>query len=901
MKRIIFTALSMILGLQLSFGQSTGTLVSNKPSGGALTLGSSSLFNVNQTTAGQTITVPNPVNSTVGIEVRNVGLVPFTLVPGGSVDTGSYVTLKWVGTGTGISVTKRWIYSGGGSISSGGGSGDIEGVAAGFGTTGGGTSGTVTIGVDTSVVATPYDVSVVQADINSHESNTSNPHSVTKAQVGLGNVDNTSDAYKPISTATQTALNGKQSTITLSGNANTYYNGVGAFTTPSGGGSADSATFATKYFVNTGLATKQATFTSQTKNTVYAGPINGSNATPAFRALTDFDFPLKNRLKYPLMGTPNAFGDSYTAGQQASPSTESYINKLAAINKIAITNNAVGGTGVWAACKAHFTAYTTLGANSATIWMSGFNDLRRSGNNAATFLKIKGCLRSAIINQLISAVSAASAVTNTGSWSNITGIGDKSANGLGGNARQSSTIGNTLTYTSPVSSNVVVGTFNTDGTTYDYGRFTVSIDGTVVQTFNPNSRTDGITDGTYDNGRTQEVLIFEGLANSTHSVVITLLDAKTTVVDYFGILESPYYNMPMFVSSIPKMTTAGYALSPANGSDAIFNAGDVAIQDVINEFPNRPIKYVPLDNYWDPNTGIGADNGHPSNAGYTMIANAFQACIREAIFPKIYKISPLGTSVANTYFSSANNIFRLSSNINYDGVSDNTGLAQAQINITTNNGDSNFQFFTSPTNNTQTLALKITKDGNLEATRNNLVNIKFGASATNSAFFGNNADLAIMTVNRAFDGTSPNTGKSNSAIYLRGVSNAGTIEFYCHNANNTNATMAANLNSSGFLFVGGSSSATSTLQTGGSFAVGYATTAINLTLTSAHYFVNVSATATITLPTAVGITGRVYIVKSSAGTTTMATTSSQTIDGASPTTVTGQLRVISDGANWLSF
>ena len=40
-----------------------------------------------------------------------------------------------------------------------------------------------------------------------HLSNTSNPHSVTKSQVGLGNVDNTSDANKPVSTATQNALN----------------------------------------------------------------------------------------------------------------------------------------------------------------------------------------------------------------------------------------------------------------------------------------------------------------------------------------------------------------------------------------------------------------------------------------------------------------------------------------------------------------------------------------------------------------------------------------------------------------------------------------------------------------------------------------------------------------------
>lgn len=39
------------------------------------------------------------------------------------------------------------------------------------------------------------------------------PGSATKALVGLGNVDNTSDANKPVSTATQTALNLKQNTL----------------------------------------------------------------------------------------------------------------------------------------------------------------------------------------------------------------------------------------------------------------------------------------------------------------------------------------------------------------------------------------------------------------------------------------------------------------------------------------------------------------------------------------------------------------------------------------------------------------------------------------------------------------------------------------------------------------
>lgn len=42
-----------------------------------------------------------------------------------------------------------------------------------------------------------------------------NPHSVTKSNVGLGNVDNTSDANKPVSTAQQTALNSKIDKMTL--------------------------------------------------------------------------------------------------------------------------------------------------------------------------------------------------------------------------------------------------------------------------------------------------------------------------------------------------------------------------------------------------------------------------------------------------------------------------------------------------------------------------------------------------------------------------------------------------------------------------------------------------------------------------------------------------------------
>lgn len=63
------------------------------------------------------------------------------------------------------------------------------------------------VGADTAGSA-----AAVQSNLDGHTGNTANPHSVTKDQVGLGNVDNTSDADKPVSTATQTALNGKSNT-----------------------------------------------------------------------------------------------------------------------------------------------------------------------------------------------------------------------------------------------------------------------------------------------------------------------------------------------------------------------------------------------------------------------------------------------------------------------------------------------------------------------------------------------------------------------------------------------------------------------------------------------------------------------------------------------------------------
>jgi len=81
-----------------------------------------------------------------------------------------------------------------------------------------GSSGEANVQVDWSQTTTteddfikskPTTITTTQASAitanTTHSGSTSNPHSVTATQVGLGNVDNTSDASKPVSTAQATA------------------------------------------------------------------------------------------------------------------------------------------------------------------------------------------------------------------------------------------------------------------------------------------------------------------------------------------------------------------------------------------------------------------------------------------------------------------------------------------------------------------------------------------------------------------------------------------------------------------------------------------------------------------------------------------------------------------------
>lgn len=102
----------------------------------------------------------------------------------------------------------------------------------------------------------------------------------------------------------------------------------------------------------------------------------------------------------------------------------------------------------------------------------------------------------------------------------------------------------------------------------------------------------------------------------------------------------------------------------------------------------------------------------------------------------------------------------------------------------------------------------------------------------------------------------------------------------------------------------GTATPTSILQVAGSFSLPYTATATSLAADATHHTIDVTATGqTITLPTAVGISGRIYTIKLTAsGSGTVATTSSQNIDGSTTYSLASQYKYVtvqSTNAGWV--
>jgi hypothetical protein len=125
------------------------------------------------------------------------------------------------------------------------------------------------------------------AQIDTHIASTSNPHSVTKTQVGLGNVDNTSDVAKPVSTAQAASIATKEPSITA-GTSGQYYRGDKTMQTLNQDAVPDGTT--NKAYTATEKTKLSGIATGATANSADATLLNRTNHTGTQTASTISDF-----------------------------------------------------------------------------------------------------------------------------------------------------------------------------------------------------------------------------------------------------------------------------------------------------------------------------------------------------------------------------------------------------------------------------------------------------------------------------------------------------------------------------------------------------------------------------------------------------------------------------------
>lgn len=155
----------------------------------------------------------------------------------------------------------------------------------------------------------------ITTQLSNHISDSTNPHNVTKAQVGLGNADNTSDINKPVSTAQQNALDLKYNASNPSG-----------FETPAQLNARDVVNRARANHTGTQLSNTISNFASTVRATLLTGL-----SLAVGTAVTATDSILVAIGKLQTQITLMVFGDEFQFAESLGTSTTTsgnYIQKL---------------------------------------------------------------------------------------------------------------------------------------------------------------------------------------------------------------------------------------------------------------------------------------------------------------------------------------------------------------------------------------------------------------------------------------------------------------------------------------------------------------------------------------------------------------------------------------------
>lgn len=308
-----------------------------------------------------------------------------------------------------------------------------------------------------------------------------------------------------------------------------------------------------------------------------------------------------------------AYGDSFTAGYNASPLDSSYIRRLATYLNATLTNRAISGSyanSAWTKLKED----KINGINENVTILTGVNDYRlaTSGHTILTMSYI-GYLKSAITLQFLKTHIPATSplITKMGTW-------DSSSTDILGSFYSkylfSSTNNSTLSYTF-TDSTLVIGTYGSNGSVQS-GHFDISIDGVFKGRY---------TFGGYSTGGyTPQTLIFRGLSNTSHTVVITKVGTLKTCFDYIGHLKDISNCKPILIGEFPNWNKSDYGSYLGTNT---FQYVNNQVCTILEDFYKYPTAIAPINMLLNPETDIDLDLVHPTNNGHRHIFDAFKLII----------------------------------------------------------------------------------------------------------------------------------------------------------------------------------------------------------------------------------------------------------------------------------
>ncbi len=325
-------------------------------------------------------------------------------------------------------------------------------------------------------------------------------------------------------------------------------------------------------------------------------------------------------LAHPVTGgsTAHFLGDSITAGDGLDPD-DRFSSVLSATLDWTEDNEGVGGTQIADAGQTDQVIAETISAADISVFLTGYNDMRYYGSNAAALTDHETNLLSLAAWLGIPTASRVNcsdgSITYGGSWTDTV---------LLGGLKYSAASGATVTF-SATGTAVIIGTARVASG----GSFTVHVDGVLQATYS-GARTAAVTYAELSDARgyIPGAVVITGLSAGAHSVVITTLSSANVFFGWFAGISGPP-GPRVILGGCLNMPTSAYAMySPFNaGSLSAANAYSTMIAGVATTLQGAGLNVIAVNPRLDGDTEFQGDFVHPNEAGAVHIATDFQAAI----------------------------------------------------------------------------------------------------------------------------------------------------------------------------------------------------------------------------------------------------------------------------------